>query len=45
MGTMVTVVRPAYYYENNVTRLIAVASIDVLMSQLIVYKTIEQIHM
>jgi len=36
---MVSVVRPAYYTENNITILIGVAGIDVLTQQLTVYKT------
>lgn len=44
LGQMVSVVRPSYYVENNVTRLIAVSGIDVLMKQLTVYKNLEQIH-
>jgi len=39
LGRMTTVVRGAYYQEKNVTRLIGLAGIDVLVSQLTVYKS------
>ena len=44
LGTMVSVVRPTYYRENGVSKLIGTASIDILISQLRVYKTLEQIR-
>jgi hypothetical protein len=37
LGSMVTVIKPAYYRENNISRLIGVAEIDILTSQLIQY--------
>lgn len=36
---MTTVVRAAYYKEKNVTRLIGLASLDVLVSQMTIYKS------
>jgi len=36
---MTTVVRAAYYKEKNVTRLIGLAGIDVLVSQMTIYKS------
>lgn len=44
MGKMVSVIRPAYYKENGVSRLIGVAVMDILISQLRVYKTEEDIR-
>lgn len=38
LGKMVSVLKPAYYIENNVTRLIGFAVVDVLTSQLTIYK-------
>jgi len=38
---MVTVLKPAYKIEHNVTRFLGFAAMDVLISQLKVYKTLE----
>lgn len=39
LGRMVSVVKPIYKQEKSVTKLIGVAEMDVLISQLRVYKT------
>lgn len=39
LGRMTTVVKAAYYKEKNVSRLIGLAGIDVLVSQLTIYKS------
>lgn len=36
---MTTVVRAAYYKEKNVTRLIGLSAVDVLVSQLTIYRS------
>lgn len=43
LGRMTTVVRAAYYKEKNVTRLIGLASLDVLVSQMTIYKSQQEI--
>jgi hypothetical protein len=40
---MTTVVKPTYYAENGVKRLLGVAGIDVLVSQMTVYISEAQI--
>ncbi len=44
LGKLVTVVKPAYYVENNISRLVGMAGIDVMIAQLITYKTLDQIN-